>query len=207
MTATWAPKTDPYRTAVSARMPGDNRSDGSYWLYSPHAGRGSISTSAPRYSTGVGRVSVSGRVSEYNPALNAGQLKVTSGKVGLTAALDGKASQDITLTNTGRKPLTVALAEQSRNTAAKAWTAAEDGPWRDLPGYPKAVKDNVVSSYEGSVYSVGGYRKRNHLCGRFRPGPRRQVLVAHRTASGTAHGRRRCLPGRHPVRRRRLPLR
>lgn len=157
VTATWAPKSDPYRTAVSARLPGDNGSDGSYWLYSPHAGRGSISTSAPRYSTGVGRVAASGKVSEYNPALNAGRLKVTPGAVGLSAALDGRAGQDITLTNTGRAPLTVALWEQSGSAAAKAGTTPEAAAWRDLPGHPKAVKDNVISSYEGSIYSVGGY--------------------------------------------------
>ncbi|MFE7753333.1 carboxypeptidase regulatory-like domain-containing protein [Streptomyces sp. NPDC057428] len=156
ITATWAPATDPYRAAVSAKVPGDKQSDGSYWLYIPHAGRGWITTSAPRYATSTGRASASRSVSEYNPALNAGQLKVTSGKAGLSAALDGKASQDVTLTNTGRRPLTVTLSEQSRNTAAKGWTATADGGWRDMPGSPMAAENSVVGSYEGKIYTVGG---------------------------------------------------
>ncbi|MFI8003527.1 carboxypeptidase regulatory-like domain-containing protein [Streptomyces sp. NPDC086010] len=161
VTATWDPATNAYRTAVSAKVPGDARSDGSYWLYSPHAGRGSITTSALRYTTSIGRASGLGRVSEYNPALNAGQLKVTAGKVALGAALDGGAGQDITLTNTGHGPLTVSLSEQSRSTAAKEWTAPAGGAWKDLPGYPAPVQDNVTSSFEGSIYSVGGYSNKS----------------------------------------------
>lgn len=146
-----APLADRYRSSASA--PGT----GFYWLYSPNAGANKVTTTAPRYTTTTANVVVSRKVSRYTPELQAGQLKVTSGKVTLDAALDGKASQDVTLTNTGQAPIKVTVAEQSQAPSSPALETPADQSWQVLPNYPtNALNDGVIASYEGKIYGVGG---------------------------------------------------
>lgn len=153
--------TDLYATAVSTATPDDrNLRDGFYWLYSPKAGQNKVTATAPRYATDKARVTVSDAVHTYSPALRAGLLKVKPGKVSLNTALGGKASQDITLTNTGQAPLKVAVAEQNAPAPDAATKPARaDGSWHTLPDYPEPARSSVVGSYRGKTYSVGGMDK------------------------------------------------
>ncbi|WP_329363290.1 kelch repeat-containing protein [Streptomyces sp. NBC_01483] len=150
--------TDAFATAVSTATPDDpNLADGFYWLYSPEAGSNKVTATAPRYAKVQSAVTVSDTVKTYRPVLQAGQLQVTPGKLALKTTLGGKASQDITLTNTGHAPLRVTVAEQSAPATGAAPTAPPtDASWQKLPAYPEPVLDNVVGSYKGRTYSVGG---------------------------------------------------
>jgi N-acetylneuraminic acid mutarotase len=149
---------DMFATAVSTATPDNPKvGDGFYWLYSPKAGGNTVATTAPRYATTQATVAVSDGVNTHQPALQAGRLQVTPGAVSLRTALPGQDSQDITLTNTGGAPLRVTVAEQSATTAATAAGAnPAAGSWQKLPNYPEPVMMNVIGSYEGKTYSVGG---------------------------------------------------
>jgi N-acetylneuraminic acid mutarotase len=152
-----APAADPYAAAVSADTPGARQPDGFYWLYSPKTGSNDATTAAPRYTTTNSTVMVSHLVRHYNPVLQAGQLTVTPGKVSLSTTLGGKASQEITLTNTGRAPIKVTVAEQNQAApSAAAQPSPAGASWQNLPAYPEPVIDNVVGTYEGKTYSVSG---------------------------------------------------
>ncbi|WP_406369722.1 carboxypeptidase regulatory-like domain-containing protein [Streptomyces sp. NBC_01550] len=152
---------DMYATAVSTATPNDpTLPDGFYWLYGSKAGQNTLTTTAPRYVTAKATVTASDTVHTYSPALQAGRLKVAPGKVSLNTALGGKASQDITLTNTGNAPLRVTVAEQNAPAPdAATKPAAADGSWQTLPDYPEPVRSSVVGSYRGKTYSVGGMDK------------------------------------------------
>ncbi|MEU1203636.1 carboxypeptidase regulatory-like domain-containing protein [Streptomyces sp. NPDC005813] len=157
VTDTSAQVTDVYTTAVSSATPDDpGLADGFYWLYSSTAARHTLTTTAPRYTTARSDVTVSDTVFTYHPELQAGRLKVTSGKVSLKTALGGSASQDLTLTNTGHAPLRVTVAEQSAMPKTPSAAAPADGSWQKLPDYPEPVFSNVVGSHAGRTYSVGG---------------------------------------------------
>ncbi|MGW3245509.1 carboxypeptidase regulatory-like domain-containing protein [Streptomyces sp. NPDC001070] len=159
VTNTSAGATDMYATAVSTATPDDrDLPDGFYWLYSPKAGQNTVTTTAPRYATDKATVTASDAVHTYSPALRAGLLKVEPGKVSLNTALGGKASQDITLTNTGHAPLRVTVVEQNAPDAATKPDPA-DGSWQTLRDYPEPVRSSVVGSYRGKTYSVGGMDK------------------------------------------------
>jgi N-acetylneuraminic acid mutarotase len=152
-----APVTDPYATSVTAAHPDDAHLPGGfYWLYSPNAGPNTVTTTAPRYTTVSTAVVASNAVHTYSPDMRAGRLQVTPTEVALTAALGSKASQDVALTNTGTAPLKVTVYEQNARSSATTRTGAADGPWQSLTDYPQPVEDNVVGSYEGRTYSVGG---------------------------------------------------
>lgn len=157
VTDTSAPATDAYATAVSVTEPGDaNLPAGFYWLYSPKAGRNTLTTSVPRYKTVRSAVGVLHGVDAYDPVMPAGRLKVTPQNVSLKTALGSKASQEVTLTNTGTAPLQVTLEEQSPSASGSTSTAGSSGTWQNLPAYPVPVMDNVVGTYEGKTYSIGG---------------------------------------------------
>jgi N-acetylneuraminic acid mutarotase len=157
ITDTSAPVTDPFATAVSTTNADDaNLPGGFYWLYSPTAGRNTLTTTMPRYTTAHATVTASDVVDTYDPVMAAGRLKVTPQTVSLKSALGSKASQDITLTNTGTAPLRVTLEAQNLSSSASTATAPTAGSWQSLPAYPEPVMDNVVASYEGDTYSVGG---------------------------------------------------
>jgi N-acetylneuraminic acid mutarotase len=156
-----APAADPYAVAVSADTPGAAQPDGFYWLYSPKAGGNDAATTMPRYSRTYGTVTVSRSLQRYDPVLQAGRLQITPGKVSLDAPLNGKASQNVTLTNTGRAPVSVTVAEQTQAAPAPAASATQaSASWENLPAYPVPVLDNVVGTYEGKTYSVGGISTR-----------------------------------------------
>lgn len=156
--------TDLYGTAVSTATPDDpDVSDGFYWLYSSTAGNDTVSATAPRYPTVHSAVTASGEVVAHDVALPAGRLKVSPGKVSLLTSLSKKAGARITLKNTGGVPLKVTLAEQSAPaSAAAAKSAGDEASWQQLPDYPEPVLKNVVGSYQGKTYSVGGM---DHLLG------------------------------------------
>lgn len=152
-----APPADPYSAAVSAPAPGARPSGGFYWLYSPTAGGNRVTTTAPRYVTASTTVRVSPTVRGYDPVLQAGRLAVTPGKVSLRTRPGGRASREITLANIGRAPLKVTVAEQNQAAPpGRAETTRPATSWRSLPAYPEPVMQNVVGSYAGSIYSVGG---------------------------------------------------
>jgi N-acetylneuraminic acid mutarotase len=156
VTDTSAPVTDAYATTVSTATPDNvHPSGGFYWLYSPRAGRNALTTTAPRYTTVHTAVTASSAVRTYSPVMRAGRLKVTPAKVSLKTVLGGTARQGITLTNTGTAPLKITVYEQQAASPGTT-TPATDGVWQSLPDYPEPVVDNVVGSYEGSTYSVGG---------------------------------------------------
>ncbi|MER5603697.1 carboxypeptidase regulatory-like domain-containing protein [Streptomyces sp. NPDC002265] len=158
--ATSADAADMHATAVSTATPNDpGLPDGFYWLYSSKTGQNTLTTTAARYTTAKATVTASDTVHTYHPALQAGRLKVTRGKVSLNTALGGKASQDITLTNTGHAPLKVTVAEQSATTSEATEPTAADGSWHTLPDHPEPVRGSVVGSYRGKTYSVGGMDK------------------------------------------------
>lgn len=154
VTDTSAPVTDMFATAVSRANPGDaNLPGGFFWLYSPRAGRNTVTTTAPRYATVRTSVIASGTVYTYDPAMPAGRLKVTPAGVSLKTVLGSTASQDVTLTNAGTGPLKVAVEQQNATTTSTAQAA---GSWQTLPDYPQPIVNSVVGSYEGKTYSVGG---------------------------------------------------
>lgn len=156
VTDTSAPVTDAFATTVSKTTPDDaNLPDGFFWLYSPKAGGNTVTTTAPRYTTTHATVTASGAVHVYSPVMKAGRLKVTPAKVSLKTGLGSKASKDVTLTNTGTAPLKVSVYEQNVGSPGTTPPAA-DGSWQSLPDYPDPVIENVVGSYEGRTYSVGG---------------------------------------------------
>lgn len=157
VTDTSAPVTDAYSTAVSASGTGVvNQPAGYYWLYSPKAGRNTVTTAAPRYTAVRTTVDVFRGVDTYNPVMAAGRLKAITQTVSLKTALGSKASQVVTLTNVGTAPLGITMEEQSSSPSASTSTVAGSGTWQSLPGYPEPVMDNVVGSYEGKTYSIGG---------------------------------------------------
>ncbi|MGW9028925.1 carboxypeptidase regulatory-like domain-containing protein [Streptomyces sp. NPDC055722] len=151
-----APVTDVFATGISKTNPDDgNLPGGFYWLYSPQAGRNTITTTAPRYAAVHTAATVSAAVHTYNPVMKAGRLKVTSAEVSLKTELGSKASKDVTLTNTGTAPLKVSVGEQNAGSQATTPTPV-GGSWQQLPDYPEPVLENVVGSYDGRTYSVGG---------------------------------------------------
>lgn len=152
-----APVADRYATATTSGDEGDAKLPGGfYWLYSPKAGRNALTTTFPRYTTVRADVGVFGSADIYNTALPAGRLAVTPGKVSLKAALGTKTGQEIALTNTGTAPIKVTLEQQNLGSSGSVATAPGAGSWQNLPDYPLPVMDNVVGSYEGKLYSVGG---------------------------------------------------
>jgi hypothetical protein len=142
---------------VSAATPDDPAvSDGFYWLYGPKAGSKKVTAAAPRYATTPSAVTVSSKVAVHDVVLPAGRLKVSADTVSLRTPLSGRASEKLTLKNTGEAPLHVTLAEQSTSTDGIAARPGPAGTWQQLPDYPKPVTKGVVGTYQGRIYSVGG---------------------------------------------------
>ncbi|MFF4244856.1 carboxypeptidase regulatory-like domain-containing protein [Streptomyces sp. NPDC001822] len=178
---TSAPVTDAYATGTSTSYPENPKlHDGFYWLYSPKAGRNTLLASGPRYADTRTSVSLSRSVHTYNPVLKAGRLKVSAARLSLKAALGSKATQDVTLTNTGTAPLKVDLYEQSADPGHVPSTGL-DNSWKALPDYPVRAVNTVVASYEGRTYSVGGVG--NRLGGHAGP-----ALIAHNYVHDPAVG-------------------
>ena len=123
VTDTSAPET----VVSTAATPQDaNLSDGFYWLFSGSAGHHTYRTAANRYTSFTGKVTTApSGVVRNNVTLQAGQLRATPGKVSLAATQGHRATQDITLTNTGREPLHVTLGEQSSGFTPAAGSVAD----------------------------------------------------------------------------------
>ncbi|MEZ0110997.1 N-acetylneuraminic acid mutarotase [Catenulispora sp. EB89] len=104
---------------------GTGTADGFYWLFSQGAGRHSYTTAANRYATAAttGRT-VADSVVEHDVTVQAGRLSVGPSSLSVGAELGKKTQRDITLTNTGRAPLHVALGEQSGGSTAPVGGAA-----------------------------------------------------------------------------------
>ncbi|MFE6972682.1 carboxypeptidase regulatory-like domain-containing protein [Streptomyces sp. NPDC057682] len=146
----------PYTAGYSAATEG-NPADrgGRYWLFAPGAGKHTVAVSAPRYATGTHTVKVApGRITRFDLRLEAGHV-VAKPSVSFDADLGRKRTKTVTLTNTGRAPVTVDLGEQT--TTAKPSKSADGAAWSSLPDYPEPIMMNAVSTYAGKVYSVGGF--------------------------------------------------
>jgi N-acetylneuraminic acid mutarotase len=156
-------RADPQASTASTATPADpNLPDGFYWLFAQNAGRHSYTTSDDRYATLDSSVPiVSDSVVQANLALQAGQLKVSQNSASLTTALGKQTSDDVTLTNTGRAPLHVALGEQNSgaSTANGVSTAAAQGaPPQRIPGdYPAGpASRNTAAPGPSSSTSAAG---------------------------------------------------
>ena len=156
---------------------------GFYWLFST-PGRHTYTTTAPRYATRTGAVrTVPDAVTRQDMSLRAGRLVVTPGALSVTGMLGRKVTRRLTLTNTGRAPLHVTLAEQGDTpdpaTGAPLVRVPADVPigpratgtppaatgvspatvgsaWASIADYPQPIMDNASGYYRGRTYSVGG---------------------------------------------------
>ncbi|MEW2488492.1 kelch repeat-containing protein, partial [Streptomyces sp. NPDC048411] len=120
-----------------------------------------------------------------NFSLKAGKLAFTPGSIDKTVDWGKKATQDLTVKNTGGAPASLTLGEQpggftqlvkggaplnlvkgnysplalSKGKTADAAPAADAAgdAWQPVANLPTAVQDNAVAVYDGKVYSAFGY--------------------------------------------------
>ncbi|MBG7702404.1 carboxypeptidase regulatory-like domain-containing protein [Streptomyces sp. MC1] len=110
-------------------------SDGFYWLFSPVAGKNTVTTTMPRYKTATAETTITAdSVRVHDQALAAGRLSVTGGDITVGAELGRRASREITLKNTGGAPLHVTVGEQ--NAGGDTTVPAVSGA---APRYVKGV--------------------------------------------------------------------
>ncbi|WP_326695422.1 carboxypeptidase regulatory-like domain-containing protein [Streptomyces sp. NBC_01387] len=143
--------------AVSTATPDDQATaDGRYTLFVPGTGRHTLATAAARYATSTRTVKAgTDQLAQVELPLQTGHVVATS-RVSLDAEQGRRATRTVTLTNTGRAPVRVALGEQT--TAPSAGSAAPSA-WRTLADYPEPVMDNIGGTYQGKLYSVGGINR------------------------------------------------
>ncbi|WP_433894425.1 carboxypeptidase regulatory-like domain-containing protein [Streptomyces sp. CA-111067] len=99
--------------ATTAATPDDpNLADGFYWTFSHLTGKHPVSAAASKYGTAsaVANIPADGTASR-DLSLKAGQLKVTPASIAKTVAWGGKATQTVTVKNTGTAPATLTVGE------------------------------------------------------------------------------------------------
>lgn len=112
-------------SAVSVATPSDpNVGDGFYALFHA-AGTTAYSVSAPYYTTASGQgTTTDGAVSQAGFILAAPRLSVSKTNVNADVSWFGKGSTNVTITNSGSAPTTLALSEQVGSTAPLLKSAA-----------------------------------------------------------------------------------
>ncbi|SDI19805.1 Serine protease, subtilisin family [Actinokineospora alba] len=169
--------------ATTVPTPGDDAvPDGFYALFAPGSGTQSFTATKKLYgATTLAAEVAPDDVVRLDFPLRAGHLSVGPPvertvamgervETTLTVANDGTADARVELTPraggvriaaTGAAPRRVPAAVTPGrlvDTAAPAAAAApEDAPWEDIADHPVRVADNAAATFDGEVYSVGGF--------------------------------------------------
>ncbi|MFE7403705.1 carboxypeptidase regulatory-like domain-containing protein, partial [Streptomyces sp. NPDC057557] len=173
--------------AITAATPDDPALGGGfYWMFTSKTGSHTYTASKSKYADLAKTVNVapdSTTQAVFN--LKAGKLAFTPGSIDKTVDWGKKATQNLTVKNTGGAPASLTLGEQpggftqqvkggaplnlvkgnysplalskgKTSDAAPAANAAGDA-WQPVANLPTTVQDNAVAVYDGKVYSAFGY--------------------------------------------------
>ncbi|MFE7393760.1 carboxypeptidase regulatory-like domain-containing protein [Streptomyces sp. NPDC057582] len=177
----------PQDKATTTATPDDPALGGSfYWMFTSKTGSHKFTASKSHYGDVDKTVDVAAdTTNKADFGLKAGKLAFTSNSVDKTVGWGAKATQDLTVKNTGGAPASLTLGEQPGGftqqvnggaplnlvegdysplalskgktaDAAPAANAAGDA-WQPVANLPGAVQDNIGAVHDGKVYSGFGY--------------------------------------------------
>ncbi|MDR3080208.1 MAG: galactose oxidase, partial [Streptomyces sp.] len=161
---------------------------GFYWMFTPKADSHTYTASKARYTALDKTVDVAAdSIAKATFSLKAGKLAFTPGSVDTTLAWGTKATQDLTVKNTGGAPANLTLGEQPggftqqakggaplnlvKGTPSPFFVAPKDGgkkepatvanpagdAWQPVADLPTTLQDNAVAVHGGKVYSAFGF--------------------------------------------------
>ncbi|MFD4260810.1 S8 family serine peptidase [Streptomyces sp. NPDC058534] len=158
-------------TGRSGPTPGDDAvADGLYWSFLPTAAEQKLTAKHDGFTAKTKNIKATeGRITWVDFDLAAGRLKADPGRFEITEGMNGTATREVTLTNTGTAPVTPRTAEDGGNPLA-ARTAADPGkvpsievetkvtpgwiePRTDAPAAPATQPDPAAVS---AAASTGG---------------------------------------------------
>jgi N-acetylneuraminic acid mutarotase len=151
--------------ATTASQGDPNVPDGFYWMFSSLTGAHDFTAARRNYVTTTAHVDVAANAVTRAPiVLKAGRITVTQTGVNLTVPWQGKASQVVTVKNTGTAPVTVTLGQQSgamaSMTAHGAPTTLIKGdfsPRFTMPGKNGLIRKAAGAAPDGAAPAGGAW--------------------------------------------------